>query len=139
MIEKVLHAAAAAVRRAFPEATVYLDAVEQGLEAPCFCLCCAKPRMRRFLGERWRCSLPVTLYCFPGSDEKNSELNGVFDRLFAAMEVIDCEGPLRGGNMQADISDGVGVFRVDYDFFCSYKEAQEDEGSDVMLELLLEG
>lgn len=134
MISDVIRAAAEAVRRAFPDRAVYLEAVEQGLEAPCFCISCARPTMRRYMGKRWRCRLPVILHCFPDGDGERAELGGIFERLVRVLELIDCGGPLRGSNMHADVCDGVGVFSVDYDFFTEWTEEAED-GLGVMLEL----
>lgn len=134
MIHDVIRAVAKAVRRAFPDRAVYLEVVEQGLEEPCFCISCARPAMRRYMGKRWRCSLPVTLHCFPGGDGERTELGEIFERLFSALELIECDGPLRGSNMHAGVRDGVGVFSVDYDFFTEWTEEAE-QGPGVMLEL----
>lgn len=136
MIDELIRAVARVLRKAFPEAAVYVEGVEQGLEAPCFCICCEKPVVRRFLGKRWRCSLPVTLYCFPGGEDVRRELNGIFERLFTAMELIDCGGPLRAGSLHASISDGVGIFCAEYDFFAETGSIAET-GPGVMLELKL--
>ena len=136
VMNEVVLAAAQKLRQLYPDVPVYAEDVKQGLEKPCFCISCAKPVMRRYMGERWYCRLPVTIYCFPGTDERRRELGSVFAQLFHALEVIDCGGALRGSNMQASESDGVGVFRVDYSFFARWEEAAEPEGG-MMLELKL--
>ncbi len=137
MVNDVVRSVAKVLRELYPEAEVYTEAVKQGLEAPCFCICCGKPEMRRFMGKRWRYSLPVTLYCFPEEEGEGAELNEIFEQLFGALELIDCFGPMRASGMHASVSDGVGVFCVDYDFFVEWEKAADTSG--MMLELKLLG
>lgn len=136
VINEVVLAVAQRLRQVFPDVPVYTEDVKQGLEKPCFCVSCAKPVMRRYRGERWHCRLPVKVYCFPGTDGQNGELGGVFAQLFHALELIDCGGALRGSNMQASRSDGVGVFQADYSCFVRWEEKAEQEDG-MMLELKL--
>lgn len=135
MIDEVMQAVAATVRRSFADMPVFIGKVDQGLKPPCFCICCERPEMERFLGGRWRCRLPLTLYCFPGSG-REQELCAVFEELYHALELIDCGGFLRAARMDAAVRDGVGVFCADYDFFVRWTEKDGAEGG-VMLELKL--
>ena len=136
VMNEVVLAVASRLRQLYPDVPVYTENVKQGLEKPCFCIACEKPVMRRYMGERWHCRTPVTVYCFPGTDGQNAELDGVFTQLFNALELIDCGGFLRGSNMKASRSDGVGIFQADYSCFVHWKEEAEKEDG-MMLELKL--
>lgn len=135
-MNEVVLAVAQKLRQLEPDMPVYTEDVKQGLEKPCFCISCAKPAMRRYMGTRWHCRLPVTVYCFPGTDERRGELGNMLGELFYALELIDCGGALRGSGMRASESDGVGIFQVEYGFFVRWAEETEPENG-MMLELKL--
>lgn len=136
VMNEVVLAVAKKLRQLYPDVPVYTENVKQGLEKPCFFITCEKPVMRRYMDARWYCRTPVTVYCFPGADKQNAELGSVFLQMFHALELIDCGGPLRGSNMKASRSDGVGVFQADYSCFVNWKEEVE-QGDGMMLELKL--
>ena len=134
MINDVILAVARRLRQSFLDVPVYTESVKQGIEKPCFCISCAKPVLRRYMGERWHCRLPVTVYCFPGTGGQNAELGEMFTQMFHALETIECDGAMHGSNMQASRSDGVGVFQVDYSCFIRWEEVDAQEDG-MMLEL----
>lgn len=135
MVGEVVRAVARAIRELYPEAEIYTEEVKQGLTEPCFSICCTGPVMRRYMGNRWRCRMPVTVYCFLQGEDKNRELGAIFEQLYGVLELIDCCGPLRACGMHASVSDGVGIFCAEYDFFAEWEDTAEESG--MMLELKL--
>lgn len=105
---------------------IYTDENEQGLTEPCFSIFTLQPRQKQVLGNRYFKENPMCVNYFPVQGTENSELYKVIEKLFSILEYITCGGDLvRGTNMTANISDGVVVFNVDYNFYVRRVEAEQ--------------
>lgn len=121
------------------DCTIYTDAVEQGLQEPCFFVSVLESSRSPMLGRR---SFQETGFCIQyipeeGKPEKNRELNRTADLLFAGMEYIAlADGDLlRGTGRSYRIEDGVLNFFVSYNVFL----VTPAEAVDVMEELKWKG
>lgn len=126
----------AAIKAAYPDRDVYAGSVEQGLKEPCFSVKCIRPSQRQVVGRRYFRRNLIRIYYFPtpGGDAW-SEINAVFDTLFEALELITCDGDLvRGTDMGTEISDDVGVFLVNYNYFLHRGAEDEPDMDDLTIE-----
>jgi len=103
--------------------TIYTESVEQGLNEPCFFVCCINHTNKIFLGKRYFRENQCCIQYFPADKDRiNEECNVVTERLFSCLEYITVTGDLvRGTKMKFEIVDGVLNFFVNYDLFV-YKE-----------------
>ena len=124
---QVIDAAAAVIAAVWPEFPVYDEAIPQNLQEPCFSLRCIDAVQLRFMGERWRAKCSLRIYFFPPAEKPWRATAEALEGLSTALELINCaSGAVRGGNMQAHVEDGVGVFTVDYEAFLLRMAATED-------------
>ncbi len=100
------------------ECAYYTEDIPQNLDAPAFLVQCVTPKAEQFLGRRYKRSNLFNINYFPKSEDFNAEINGVWDRVFSALEYITVDGDLtRGTNISSVVSDGVLVVTVSYDMF----------------------
>ncbi len=119
MINKLISGISEAIYAEFGAAyKIYKEAVKQGLKEPCFLISCLNPTNEQFLGNRYFRTNQFAVQYFPSTDKVNEECNGVQERLFMALELIDVDGDLtRGTSMHGELTDGVLHFFVNFDFF----------------------
>ena len=116
MINKIIDGISVAINSTFGEPyEIYTEAVEQGLKEPCFSILCLNPTFERVLGKRYFRNNLFCIHYFPSSNEKRAECSSVMETLLQTLETITVDGVLiRGTNMNAEISDGVLSFFVNY-------------------------
>ncbi|MEY8367543.1 DUF6838 family protein [Anaerovoracaceae bacterium 42-11] len=126
MIEKIINGILAAISEEFGDGyTLYTESVMQGMEEPCFFVFCIKPNTRVFRGRRYLHENQFAIQYLTAAAEPHAECASVAERLFACLELITVDGSLtRGTEMDAEISDEVLTFTVNYNFF-SYRTADE--------------
>ncbi len=126
MIEKIIDGILAAISEEFGEGcTIYTESVMQGMKEPCFFVFCIKPNTRVFRGRRYLHENQFAIQYLTDADEPRAECAAVAERLFGCLELITVNGDLmRGTDMDAEISDDVLTFTVNYNFF-SYRTADE--------------
>lgn len=97
---------------------IYTDTVEQGLKEPCFFIFClnqSKEPLTQFRSKRQN---TYDIHYFPKST-KAEEVSNVTDQLFDGMCFIQTDnGLLRGTKMQAEVTDGILHFQVQYNYIC---------------------
>lgn len=88
------------------------------------------------VGRRYFHRNLIRIYYFPtpGNDAW-CEINDVFDTLFDVLELIDCDGDLvRGTDMSTEVSDGVGIFLLNYDYFLRRGAGDETDMDDLTID-----
>ena len=139
MIEKIIDGIISALYEEFGEGyRFYTEAVEQGLQEPCFFVFCVSPGIRLFRGRRYLNTNQFAIQYLSGGDEPMTDCNRVAERLFSCLELISVGGDLlRGTNAESTVADGVLTYTVNYDYF-SYipnteteMESLEDGGTEI--------
>ena len=128
MINKIIDGISIALNSCFgDDYEIYTESVEQGLKEPCFSIVCLNPTIEQFLNTRYFRTNQFCIHYFPSSNEVNAECQSVLERLFSALELITVNGDLcRGTNINAEITDGMLHFFVNYDMFV-YKTKEVGE------------
>lgn len=128
MINSIIESISISLNAGFgDEYTIYTEAVEQGLQEPCFFIFCINPTERVFLGKRYFRENQFCIQYLPANkDQVREECNSVAEKLFSYLEYISVSGDLvRGTKMKCEIIDGVLHFFVNYDLFV-YKVVDSD-------------
>lgn len=129
MNNSIINAVGIALNTEFgDEYTIYSEAIEQGLEEPCFFIYCINPTNRQYFGKRYLRENPFCIQYIPADGlNAKQECIAVAERLYSCLEVIDEGGDLiRGTQMHYEIADGVLNFFVNYDMFVYRKTDAED-------------
>ncbi len=127
MIKKIIDGILAALSEEFgDEYTLYTESVKQGMKEPCFFVFCISPNTRVFRGRRYYHENQFAIQYLTAADEPRTECTNVAENLFACLELITVDGDLmRGTDMNADISDEVLTFTVNYNFFSYVANTEE--------------
>ncbi len=127
MIKKIIDGILAALSEEFgDEYTLYTESVKQGMKEPCFFVFCISPNTRVFRGRRYYHENQFAIQYLTAADEPRAECASVAERLFACLELITVDGDLmRGTDMNADISDEVLTFTVNYNYFSYVANTEE--------------
>lgn len=139
MLNKTIIGISQALNQAFgDDYNIYIDNVEQDLNAPCFLIVSLNPSQEQRLGNRYERYQPFDIHYFPSDIEAYTrECMDVTEKLFDVLEYITVSGDLvRGTNMNGNIQDGVLHFFVDYNMFLIKQQEQinmETIDSDVSL------
>lgn len=133
MLNEIIDGMSEAIHAGFGEQyPIYTDVNKQGLTEPCFSIFPIQARQRQVLGARYFKQNPMCVNYFPSPDSEDSEKHDVIEKLFSILEYITCNGDLlRGTNMNAEVSDGVVVFNVDYNFFVRRAQSIESGMEDL--------
>lgn len=120
MTDEIIDAVCAAVGERFGEgAKIYTEAVEQGLDTPCFFVMAEKDSLIAVRGGRYKKTVVVRVEYIPDNELKpRAECEDVSFELFECLELIRLGSGdvLRGTDRSADYSDGILVFSVIYSF-----------------------
>lgn len=104
--------------------TVYKERQEQGVNFPCFFIFLRSSNQKKMIGRRYFIEQKFTIEYHPGTDNKNSEIHDMVDRLNEILEYITAEGNLyRGTKMNCKVVNGILRFYVNYNFYV-YKETE---------------
>lgn len=127
MIKKIIDGILATLSEEFgDEYTLYTESVKQGMKEPCFFVFCISPNTRVFRGRRYYHENQFAIQYLTAADEPRTECTNVAENLFACLELITVDGDLmRGTDMNADISDEVLTFTVNYNFFSYVANTEE--------------
>lgn len=127
MIKKIIDGILATLSEEFgDEYTLYTESVMQGMKEPCFFVFCISPNTRVFRGRRYYHENQFAIQYLTAADEPRTECTNVAENLFACLELITVDGDLmRGTDMNADISDEVLTFTVNYNFFSYVANTEE--------------
>ena len=119
MIQKVIKGISRAINAEFGDAyRIYAEKAKQGLEKPCFFILCVSQAHDLFRPPRYYDEHEFCVHYMPADEENyRRECHEVADRLNYCLEHINVEGSLRGTKMSHEISDGVLLFFVHYNFF----------------------
>ncbi len=108
------------------ELPVYTEKVIQGLEEPCFFVTLKSSVCRHFFGKRYRMENKIQVKYYAPYQVENSSCGAVVERLCQALEVIECDGYVRGSNFGCSISDGILTFNAEYNMFVYLNDAEDD-------------
>lgn len=112
---------------------IYTEDVEQGLTEPCFLIRCLNPTKNLFLGLLYKRTNQFSIQYFPATTEAYDECVSVLERLFECLEQVKLSGkPVRGTDMNGQITDDVLTFIVNYDGFV-LKTEEHDIMEDVKI------
>ncbi len=126
MMQRIINGILDAINEEFGDSyTLYTESVKQGMKEPCFFVFCISPNTRVFRGRRYYHENQFAIQFLTDAEEPRTECAAVAERLFSCLELITVDGNLmRGTEMNADISDEVLTFTVNYNFF-SYRTTDE--------------
>lgn len=128
VVNKIISAICTAIHNEFGEGyEIYKESVTQDLQEPCFSVMCLNPTNEQFLGKRYYRQNIFCIQYFPSTNKSKQECNNVTERLYDCLEIIylDKTIPTRGTQMNAEYSDGVLSFFVNYDMFVYKHEEKE--------------
>lgn len=129
MINAVIEAVSVALNSEFGDGyEIHMEEIWQGLQEPCFFISCINLTNRLFLGNRYSRTNQFCIQYFPESSRKQRECNDIAERMCQCLEYITVSGadkPIRGTKMSYEVIDEVLNFFVNYDYFVSRKEQQE--------------
>lgn len=105
---------------------IYTDTVEQGLKEPCFFILCLNQSKEPLSQFRFKRQNTYDIHYFPKST-KAEEVSNVTDCLFDGMSFIQTNsGLIRGTKMQAEVTDGILHFQVQYNYICVEELVQNE-------------
>lgn len=139
MLNKTIIGISQALNQAFgDDYNIYIDNVEQDLNAPCFLVLPITKSQEQRLGNRYERFQTFDIHYFPSNTEKYTrECMDVVEKLFDVLEHITVDGDLvRGTSMNSEIQEGVLHFFVDYNMFLTKQQERinmETIDSDVSL------
>ena len=129
MINSIIKAISITLNTEFGDGyETHMEEIKQGLVEPCFFIQCLNPTTELFLGKRYFRQNQFCIQYFPETDNKQSECNGIAERLTWLLEYITIPGddkPIRGTKMKSEVIDGVLNFFLNYDCFVYRVEANE--------------
>ncbi|MEC0171656.1 phage tail terminator family protein [Paenibacillus graminis] len=102
-----------------PEYPVYDEAVEQGMQQPCFFVLLMESSQAREINMRYRRFNSFDVHYFPHlhASASREECELMAERLYSGIEyVTGAEGGYRGTGMRHEIVDGVLHFFVQYNY-----------------------
>ncbi|WP_438497166.1 phage tail terminator family protein [Paenibacillus sp. IHBB 3054] len=102
-----------------PELPVYDEAVEQGMQQPCFFVLLMESSQNREISRRYRRFNSFDVHYFPHKDAAapREECELMAERLYSEIEYVrGLEGGYRGTGMRHEIVDGVLHFFVQYNY-----------------------
>jgi hypothetical protein len=112
---------------------IHSEDIKQDLIEPCFFIAFLNADQTQRLGKRYFKRHLFDIHYFPSSTTaRNSEINGVSERLYEALEYITTkpdtvdESLLRGFEMNSETVDGVLHFFVSYNFHVNRVEVPAD-------------
>ncbi len=120
MIEFIINAIALAINKKFGDSyKIYKDEIKQGLQEPCFFICCLNPTNDLFRDRRYFRKNSFVIQYFPLDKlSPKAECNAVADALYLCLEWITVNGDLTmGTKMNYEIVDGILNFFINYDMF----------------------
>lgn len=121
MINSIIEAIGIALNAEFGDRyEIHREAMEQGLEEPCFFIFCIHPTNQQFLGTRYLRTNQFCIQYFPESQEKRQECYTVAERMWQCLEYVvirDEDKPIRGTRMKYEVVDDILHFFVNYDLF----------------------
>lgn len=104
--------------------TIYKERQEQGANIPCFFIFLHSFNQKKMIGRRYFREQQFTVEYHPGTDNKNSEIHDMIDRLNELLEYVTAEGNFyRGTKMNCDVADRILRFYVNYNLYV-YKEIE---------------
>ena len=126
MIPEIVTAISLQLNRMYPDGTVEVDHVKQGLKEPCFFIEVLEPTRTPLVGQKWQQDNMFDVQLFH-STAKNIQLYTVAEELFEGLEYITLQNGniLRGTSMRFEVVDGVLHFLVNYTVFLQREEQQE--------------
>lgn len=117
----VVSAVVAALKKQFPQAGIYEEAMGQGQTAPCFFVQLIAPTYDRMGGRRYKRTYPFDVHYFPNqpkegeADKRIAEMHAVAEQLYDCLAYVALDdGLIRGSNLRYEIIDGVLHFFIDY-------------------------
>lgn len=137
MINAILDAITNALYAEFgDDYEIYTGKIEQGLKEPCFFVRCINPTNELFLGKRRKTTNQFAIHYFPSEEvDIYTECNDMFERLIECLEYIyDGFDAVRGEGFEYNISDGVLIVTVNYEFFVIRKGDEEEKMEEMTYE-----
>lgn len=135
MINKITDAISEAIYDEFGDGhEIYTEEVEQGLQEPCFAIIPLNLTNDLYRNKRYYRKNPFCIHYFPSTNDKRNECNKVLERLYSCLEYIEIKETVdgqsilnktMGTNMNAEYTDGVLHFFVNYDMFVYKVEEKE--------------
>lgn len=106
---------------------IYTENIEQDLQEPCFYVQLLAASNRQVFNNRYYLEHSFDVHYFPGTADKNYEMNEVASKL-QGLEYIDKKGRLlRGTKLKYRIIDGILHFFVDYSFYAYLTKEEVDK------------
>lgn len=102
---------------------VYIESSMQGMTEPAFFVRCITPEIMKQLAERRKIELLFVIQYYPESKSPKQEINEVFERLTACLDLISVDDKKVRGIVECkDISGDILTATVQYTLFVSRRE-----------------
>ena len=120
-----------------PEYPVYDEAVEQGMQQPCFFVLLLEGSQARGINRRYQRFNPFDVHYFPDRDSKapREECELMAERLYSELEYVSgYSGMYRGTKMRYEIVDGVLHFFIQFNVHLI-----RDKAPDIKMQTMKQG
>lgn len=106
---------------------IYTESIEQGFTEPCFFIAVLETTQARYIGNRYKLTVPVNVHYFPATNAKKREMQDVAQTLYYALQRITLVNGdmLNGFKLHWEIVEDVLHFFVNYMPIVSYQMAAE--------------
>lgn len=104
---------------------IYTESIEQGFTEPCFFIAVLETTQARYIGNRYKLTVPVNVHYFPATNAKKREMQDVAQTLYYALQRITLVNGdmLNGFKLHWEIVEDVLHFFVNYMPIVSYQMA----------------
>lgn len=120
---------------------IYTENIEQGFSEPCFFIAVLETKQTRYIGNRYKLTIPINVHYFPATKAKKREMQDVAQVLhFALQRITLANGDmLNGFSLHWEIVEDVLHFFVTYMPIVSYQMAAETVMEDLTINSTVKG
>lgn len=120
---------------------IYTENVEQGFNEPCFFIAVLEAKQARYIGNRYKLTVPVNVHYFPSTKAKKREMQDVAQVLhFALQRITLANGDmLNGFSLHWEVVEDVLHFFVTYMPIVKYEIAPETVMEDLTINSTVKG
>lgn len=103
MIENILNGMIKKLRETFPDHPVYTDAVEQGVQMPCFFIAHVTGAREQIINNRYQDRHVFCVHYLPDNPDNSESKARVIERLYDGLEFISLpDGDIQGKDLHAE-------------------------------------
>lgn len=120
---------------------IYTESIEQGFKEPCFFIAVLEAEQSRYIGNRYKLTVPVDVHYFPGTKAKRREMQDVAQVLhFSLQRITLADGDmLNGYALHWEVVEEVLHFFVTYKPIVRYASEPETAMGDLAVYSTVKG